>query len=90
MADILVMKTTGKTAPKVDKGKPDPTKLIKGKYETKTWNHFTGEDDRLYCGIWESTPARCRWTTRSGSSVTSFPAKRSSPVTRQVGARQGG
>ena len=58
MADILVMKTTGKTAPTVDKGKPDPKKLIKGKYETKTWNHFTGEDDRLFCGIWESTPGK--------------------------------
>ncbi len=58
MAEILVMKTKGKKAPKKEKGKPDPKKLIKGKYETTTWNHFTGEDDRLYCGIWESTPAR--------------------------------
>lgn len=58
MADIVVMKTKGKTAPAVDKAKPDPAKLIKGKYKTKTWNHFTGEDDRLYCGIWESTPGK--------------------------------
>lgn len=58
MADILVMKTKGKTAPKADKGKPDPEKLLKGKYRTKTWNHFTGEDDRLFCGIWESTPGK--------------------------------
>ncbi|HRX36340.1 MAG TPA: cupin domain-containing protein [Aestuariivirga sp.] len=58
MADILLMKTTGKTAPAAEKSKPDPAKLIKGKYETKTWNHFTGEDDRLYCGIWESTPGK--------------------------------
>jgi uncharacterized cupin superfamily protein len=55
MADILVMKTKGKHAPDADKGKPDKEKLIKGKYETRTWNHFTGEDDRLFCGIWEST-----------------------------------
>ena len=50
MADILVMKTKGKTAPKPDKGKPDKAKLVKGKYNTTTWNHFTGEDDRLFCG----------------------------------------
>ena len=47
MADIIVMKTSGKDAPKADLGTPDPAKLIKGKYKTKTWNHFTGEDDRL-------------------------------------------
>lgn len=58
MADIIVMKTTGKTAPKLDLGKPDPAKLIKGKYKTKTWNHFTGEEGRLHCGIWESTPGK--------------------------------
>lgn len=58
MADLIVMKTTGKGAPKADAGKPDPAKLLKGKYLTKTWNHFTGEDDRLYCGIWESTPGK--------------------------------
>ena len=44
MADIIVMKTSGKSAPKLDAGTPDPAKLIKGKYKTKTWNHFTGED----------------------------------------------
>ncbi|MBM3521297.1 MAG: cupin domain-containing protein [Alphaproteobacteria bacterium] len=56
MADIIVMKTTGKGAPKREEGAADPATLIKGKYKTKTWNHFTGENDRLYCGIWESTP----------------------------------
>ena len=60
MADILVMKTKGKHAPEPEKGKPDAEKLIKGKYRTKTWNHFTGEDDRLYCGIWESTPGKVK------------------------------
>jgi uncharacterized protein len=58
MADIIVMKTKGKTAPKLEKGKPDKKKLIKGKYETKTWNHFTGEEGRLFCGIWECTPGK--------------------------------
>ena len=58
MADILVMKTKGKTAPELQKGKAAADKLIKGKYSTKTWNHFTGEDDRLHCGIWESTPGK--------------------------------
>jgi uncharacterized cupin superfamily protein len=58
MTDILVMTTKGKGSPKVEAGAADATKLIKGKYKTKTWNHFTGEDGRLYCGIWESTPGK--------------------------------
>jgi uncharacterized protein len=58
VADILVMKTGGKGAPKVETGEPDAAKLLKGQYRTKTWNHFTGEDGRLYCGIWESTPGK--------------------------------
>jgi hypothetical protein len=60
MAEILVMKTKGKKAPAVEKGKPDKKKLVAGKYRTRTWNHFTGEKDRLYCGIWESTPGKVR------------------------------
>ena len=43
----FLMTTKGKGAPKVEKGKADPAKLIKGKYLTQTWNHWTGEDDRL-------------------------------------------
>jgi uncharacterized protein len=58
MIDILPMKTTGKGAPKVEKGKADASRLISGKYLTKTWNHWTGEDDRLYCGIWECSPGK--------------------------------
>ena len=46
MVDILVMKTAGKGAPQVEEGSPDAAKLIKGKYKTKTWNHFVGEEDR--------------------------------------------
>ncbi len=60
MVDILVMKTKGRAAPAVEKGKPDKKKLIAGKYRTRTWNHFTGEAGRLYCGIWESTPGKVR------------------------------
>ena len=60
MADIVVMKTKGKTAPAAEKGRPDKEKLLEGKYHTKTWNHFTGEDDRLFCGIWESTPGKVK------------------------------
>ena len=58
MVDILVMKTAGKGAPPVKEGSPDAAKLIKGKYKTKTWNHFSGEDGRLFSGIWESTPGK--------------------------------
>jgi hypothetical protein len=58
MADILVMKTKGRGAPEKEKGKPDPGMLIKGKYRTTTWNHFTGEDGRLLSGIWECTPGK--------------------------------
>ncbi len=58
MIDIMPMKLSGKGAPRPEKGKPDPAKLIAGKYVTTTWNHFTGENDRLYCGVWESTPGK--------------------------------
>ena len=60
MADILVMKTKGKSAPAVEKGKPGKKKLVSGKYHTRTWNHFIGEDGRLFCGVWESTPGKVR------------------------------
>ena len=60
----FLMTTKGKGAPKVEKGKPDPVKLLKGKYLTQTWNHWEGENNRLYCGIWESTPGKveCEYT----------------------------
>ena len=32
--------------------------LLSGEYLTRTWNHYSGEDGRLYCGIWESTPGK--------------------------------
>lgn len=58
MTEIIVLKTKGKSAPKPEGGSADAAKLISGKYKTKTWNHFTGEDDRLHCGIWQSTPGK--------------------------------
>jgi uncharacterized protein len=58
VTDLIIMKTRGKTAPQVELGSSDPTKLIKGSYKTKTWSHDVGEDDRLFTGIWESTPGK--------------------------------
>ena len=58
MPDLIVMKTTGKSAPAVEMGAAAAEKLLSGAYKTRTWNHFTGEDDRLYCGVWESTPGK--------------------------------
>jgi uncharacterized cupin superfamily protein len=58
MADIVVMKTAGKTAPKIEKGQAGSDKLLSGKYKTRTWNHWTGESNRLYCGVWECTPGK--------------------------------
>ncbi len=58
MNDIIALKTKGRAAPKKQSAKADPAKLIAGKYNTSWWNHFTGENDRLHCGIWESTPGK--------------------------------
>ena len=52
--DLILLRTSGEGAPKVEVQKPGPEKLVKGSGVTQTWNAFTGEDDRLYCGIWES------------------------------------
>lgn len=56
MTEILLMTTEGPDAPEVELGGPEDGALIAGEYATKTWNHWTGEDDRLYCGIWECSP----------------------------------
>lgn len=56
--DILPMKVSGRSAPKVEKGAPQKDKLISGKHISRTWNHFTGEDNRLYCGVWEASPGK--------------------------------
>ncbi|MCA0432743.1 MAG: cupin domain-containing protein [Proteobacteria bacterium] len=60
MPEPFLMRTKGKGAPKPEKTSPDPAKLIKGKYVQTTWNHWLGEDSRLYCGIWESTPGKVK------------------------------
>jgi uncharacterized protein len=62
MTDIIVMKTTGRNAPKVELGLPNPKNLIKGAYKTKTWNHDVSEDERLFTGIWECTPGKVSCT----------------------------
>ena len=56
MADILVMKTSGAAAPDVERGQSD--NRLSGEYRTKTCNHYTGEDGRLFSGIWECTPGK--------------------------------
>ncbi len=60
MIDIIPMKTSGRSAPKVENGKPDPERLLSGKRITKTWNHYEGENGRLFSGIWESTPGKVK------------------------------
>ena len=56
MADIIRLKASGPA----EAADPDPARLVTGKYKTKTWNRFTGEDGRLFCGIWESTPGKVK------------------------------
>lgn len=60
MVDLIVMKTRGKSAPPVERAAPAPEKRIAGSSRTKTWNHFTGEDERLYCGIWQSKKGKVK------------------------------
>lgn len=55
---IIVMKTEGKGAPPMEAGQVSSDVLLAGLYETRTWNHYVGENDRLYCGIWECTPGK--------------------------------
>ena len=62
-ANIIVLKTKGKTAPAVEVGGPAPGSLLSGQYKTSTWNHFTGEDGRLLCGIWECSKGKVSFET---------------------------
>ena len=55
---IILMPTAGPDAPPVELGQGSGEALLSGEYLTRTWNHFTGENGRLYCGIWESTPGK--------------------------------
>ncbi len=52
------MPTAGPDAPAPEAGEGSSGARLSGEYCTRTWNHFTGEDGRLFCGIWESTPGK--------------------------------
>ncbi len=59
MADkLILMPDAGPDAPVPEAGQGSAEALLAGDYRTRTWNHFTGENGRLYCGIWESTPGK--------------------------------
>jgi uncharacterized cupin superfamily protein len=60
MSRIIVMKTQGADAPEAERGLPAAEVLLAGEYRTTTYNHWTGEDGRLYCGIWESSPGKVK------------------------------
>ncbi len=56
----IPLKTKGKGAPAAEAGRPDPAKLIDGKYHTRTWNHWTSDEGRLSCGVWEASKGKVR------------------------------
>ena len=56
MSDIILVRTEGGAPP--EHGTANPAALLAGEYKTTTYNHWTGEGDRLYCGIWECTPGK--------------------------------
>ena len=58
MTGLIVMKTEGAAAPVAETAREDGAKVLAGPFDTTTWNHFTGENGRLYCGIWEATPGK--------------------------------
>jgi uncharacterized cupin superfamily protein len=60
MNRIIVMKTQGADVPEAEHGRPAAEVLLAGEYRTTTYNHWTGEDGRLYCGIWESSPGKVK------------------------------
>ncbi len=59
-AAITILATEGPGAPAPDRGRASADALIAGEYATPTWNAFTGEGDRLYCGTWECTPGKVK------------------------------
>jgi len=63
MTGIIVMKTQGAGMPAPEHETVDPAKVVSGgPVNTTTWNHWTGENDRLYCGIWECEPGKVAMT----------------------------
>jgi len=57
MSRIIVLSTAGKDAPAPDHGEEEVGgNVLAGPIRTTTWNHFTGENGRLLCGIWEASP----------------------------------
>jgi uncharacterized protein len=58
MSRIIVMHTEGEDAPAVEHGQTPKEIYISGATDSRTWNHFTGEDNRLNCGIWERSPGK--------------------------------
>jgi len=60
MQKIIVLKTDGDGAPEPTAERPSSETLIEGDVRTTTWNHWTGESERLYCGVWESSPGKVR------------------------------
>jgi len=55
---LILMPTSGPGTPPVEVGQGSGEALLSGEYLTCTWNHYSGENGRLYCGIWESTPGK--------------------------------
>jgi uncharacterized cupin superfamily protein len=60
MSQIIVLRSEGEGAPEAETGAASDEALIEGEYKTRTYNHWTGEDGRLYCGIWECTPGKVK------------------------------
>ena len=57
---LILLTSEGANAPPAEPGEAAPDKRIVGTPQTVTYNHWTGEGERLYCGIWESTPGKVR------------------------------
>lgn len=60
MVKIIVLKTDGPEAPQPERERKPAEKTIAGPVDTTTWNQWSGEDDRLHSGIWESSVGK--WT----------------------------
>lgn len=60
MSGIILVRREGADAPPAEHGRAAPEALLEGDYTTTTYNHWTGEEGRLYCGIWECTPGKVK------------------------------